>query len=191
MAMDLNRRGKKNGTNVHLWTKNDGGGQEWRIAKRCYLINVKSGKAVHTSNGWLPIMDKANVCLFEPMGTSAQVWALVPRDNSSHSPAYTLVHCNDMGGFAVTIGNSDQGGIGELLPQMGPLLFKAGTNVMLYHHHGGACQEWELRPNRTIYNPQTKKVLGVKQGAPHTNGANLELVEPDGSEEQMWNVVWC
>jgi hypothetical protein len=118
-ALDVNGGGTANGTNIHLWERNQGGAQKWFVNTDGSIVNPQSGKVLDVSGAGTA--NGTNIQLWEKNGTGAQKWEL-NADGSITNP---------QSGKALDVSGGGKSN---------------GANIHIWEKNGSEAQKWELEP---------------------------------------------
>lgn len=187
-VLDVRWASGDNRANVQLYEKNDSNAQRWRIShdENGYLTltNAGSGKVLDVNSAGTA--NETNIQQYESNGTRAQKWIGVKQSDESvvFLSALDEKKCVDLRwGSAVN-----------------------ETNIQLYETNGSKAQRWVLSQNSTlddlayahrnelkdgVYTIQSAVhrgyVLDVSGGS-HSNYANVQLYQSNGTGAQKWRV---
>lgn len=134
MVMDVNNGSSANGTNITLWTSNNGNNQKFQVTKQSSgwyrITDANSGKAIDVAGGAKG--NEVNIQLYDWNGTDAQLWKFYNAGNNCYYIKNKLGYYID-----VYQGKTSN-----------------GANVQVYQLNYGINQKWQLLPT-------TKKVVIV------------------------------
>lgn len=179
-AMDVKSASTSSGANVQLYTDNETGAQEWRIARQgsWYTItNVKSGKRLDVAGG--SQNSGVNVHQYDANGSNAQLFRFYQTEDGSFCIMSKY-------GTVVDIASAS---------------YKNGTNIQMYKWNGTGAQQWGLES--VIIPASTEKTLAegyytvknIGSGSMlsvvnHTtaSGGNVGVQAADGGDYQIYKL---
>lgn len=126
-VLDVYGAGKKNGTNVAVWTQNNSVAQIFNVkydsAKDAYrIVNPNSNAALDLANG--KAVSGSNLWIYGQNNTCAQFWKIKKYDNGNYSIATT---CNE--NYVLDVANASKAD---------------NTNVWVYAYNGTIAQQWSF-----------------------------------------------
>lgn len=197
LVADVSRSGTKNGTNVLLYTANNGTNQKWRfvrvggatptptptptptipegeqadIAEGCYVLSPKVAPSSALDVSGCSTADGGNLIIWAGSGSTNQRFYITRLNDGT----YRIT--NAFSGKAVCIANGST---------------KAGTNACQWEVGDDASQKWAIYSHGggeyTLRNVGTGLMLDVT-GGKSKNGTNVEGWTANGKDPQRWKLT--
>lgn len=180
-ALDLDSQSTRDGSNIHIYDKNETCAQRWHIVtnsdgSRTLLSACSKIAAIDVDSG--STTSGANVQVYSSNETPAQRWYLIPDATIADGIYDIAAGTNDNLRLDITNGLSVLGN---------------GSNVQVYENNGTAAQKWQVKYNAqdgtyTIINPNREFSLDVLNGGTG-NMSNVQMYRQNGTSAQKWYIL--
>ena len=169
----------RNGTNVHLWSKNDTAAQRWSIKKDSagyYTIrNLQSGKVLDVASAG--DANRTNIQVWSGNNTCAQKWRIMKTDDGYYSfiSACSLRAIDLYGAYT-----------------------KPDTNIQLFDANNSKAQKWMLDLVPIVVEEGEYQLVSALSedkaldlsGNSDSDGANIQLYEKNSTSAQKWTIKY-